>query len=71
MMLPTFIIADCANGDIRLTSPEMESQGTVEGTLEVCVNNIWGLISKAGWMQTEAKVACQQLGYPGEGAQLQ
>ena len=60
---------DCADGDVRLTSVEMTSPGTVEGTLEVCYNNIWGLISESGWTSKDAKVACEELGYIGEGVQ--
>ena len=60
---------DCADGDIHLTSAEMATPGTVEGTLEVCFNNIWGLISESGWTSKDAKVACEELGYIGEGVQ--
>ena len=58
---------DCADGDVRLTSVEKATPGTVEGTLEVCFNNIWGLISESSWTTKDAKVACKQLGYIGEG----
>ena len=46
---------------------EMATPGSVEGTLEVCHNKIWGLISESGWTTKDAKVACQELGYIGEG----
>ena len=34
-----------------------------EGTVEICSDNIWGLISDAGWNDIDAKVVCRQLGY--------
>ena len=34
-----------------------------EGTVEICSDNIWGLISDAGWNDSDAKVVCRQLGY--------
>ena len=48
---------------------EMATPGTVEGTLEVCYDKIWGLISQSGWSTKDAMVACQELGYIGAGVQ--
>ena len=53
---------DCTDGDVRLS---MNSEGTVQ----VCFNRVWGLISENGWTITDAQVVCNQLGYttdPGE-----
>ena len=35
-----------------------------EGTVEVCINNLWGLIGDAGWNNADAVVVCRQLGLP-------
>ncbi len=35
---------------------------TTEGTVEVCFDNIWGLISLNGWTISDAIVVCNQLG---------
>ena len=40
-----------------------------EGTVEVCFNNLWGLISDVGWTDADAKVVCNQLGHR-EGSEL-
>ena len=47
---------DCTDGDVRLS---MNSEGTVE----VCFNRVWGLISENGWTNTDAQVICNQLGH--------
>ena len=49
-------IIDCTDGDVQLS---MKSEGTVE----VCFNKVWGLISENGWTKTDAQVVCRQLGY--------
>ena len=38
-----------------------------EGTIEICNNHIWGLISDAGWNDSDAQVVCRQLGYQTQG----
>ena len=57
MLLPL----DCSDGDVRLVGSEYNNEGTVE----VCFNNLWGLVSDAGWNNTDALVVCNQLGYTG------
>ena len=37
--------------------------GAYEGSVQVCFENIWGLVSQSGWTQTDAEVVCRQLGY--------
>ena len=37
-------ITDCEEGEVRLVGGETES----EGTIEVCLNSVWGLITDAG-----------------------
>ena len=51
--------ADCESDDIRLVGGDNEGEGTVE----ICYDHIWGLISDAGWNDSDAEVVCTQLGY--------
>ena len=37
-----------------------------EGTVEICFNNVWGLIGGDGWDGDDAKVVCRKLGYAAE-----
>ena len=57
------LFADCENGDIRLVGGNL----TNEGTIEVCFDNLWGLIDETGWTSKDAEVVCRQLGYAVEG----
>ena len=50
----------CINGDLRLMGGSTESEGRVE----ICYNNHWGTVCNDEWDDTDAKVACKQLGYP-------
>ena len=36
---------------------------TNEGTVEVCYDNLWGLVGDTGWNDGDAKVVCSQLGH--------
>ena len=51
----------CENGDVRLLGGGFDNEGTVE----VCLDNLWGLVSDEGWTDLDAKVVCNQLGYTG------
>ena len=61
LILMCFISA-CDDGDIRLSGGS-ESNGTVE----ICFNSVWGLISVSGWGEKDAEVTCSQLGFLREG----
>ena len=50
---------DCSDGEIRLVG----SEWNYEGTVEVCYDYIWGLISDSRWSKQDAEVVCRQLGY--------
>ena len=56
-------ITDCVEGEARLIGGETDS----EGTIEVCLNSVWGLITDAGWDQNDAHVVCRQLNLPIDG----
>ena len=53
----------CTDGDVRLSGGLTENEGTVE----VCFNNLWGLVAQSEWSTSDAEVTCRQLGYPAEG----
>ena len=56
-------ITDCEDGQLRIVGGATDSEGTVE----ICLGNLWGVISETGWSQTAALVVCKQLGLPLEG----
>ena len=56
-------ITDCEDGDVQLVGGTTKNEGTVE----VCFDNLWGLIEEAGWTDKDAEVVCKQLGYEVEG----
>ena len=49
----------CSDGDVRLVG----SEGSYQGTVEVCYDNLWGLIDDDGWGISDATVVCRQLGF--------
>lgn len=53
----------CTSGNVRLTGGSSPNEGTVE----ICYDNIWGLVSQVGWDDDDAKVVCDQLGHETEG----
>ena len=54
----------CENGAVRLVGGANELQGTVE----ICANNVWGTVCDIGWSVMDARVVCQQLGFSYTGA---
>ncbi|XP_019850477.1 PREDICTED: scavenger receptor cysteine-rich domain superfamily protein-like [Amphimedon queenslandica] len=54
---------DCEDGEIRLVG----SEWNYEGTIEICHDHIWGLISDSSWSTQSAEVVCRQLGYQIDG----
>ena len=56
-------LADCEDGEIQLVG----SEWNYEGTVEICHDHIWGLISDSSWNTENAQVVCKQLGYEVKG----
>ena len=56
-------LVDCEDGEIRLVG----SEWNYEGTIEICHDHIWGLISDSSWSTQSAEVVCKQLGYQIDG----
>ena len=53
----------CTDGDVRLTGGKVANEGTVE----VCLDSLWGLVNDLDWDVNDATVICRQLGYPTQG----
>ncbi len=51
--------SDCKNGDVRLVG----GSTPIEGTVEVCFDNLWGLIGDGGWTDKDASLICKLLGH--------
>jgi len=49
----------CTNGTLRLVDGSLESAGTVE----VCINGVWGRVCDFLLGDRFARVVCRQLGY--------
>ncbi len=62
-LLINFVCIDCSDGDVRLVGSEYG----YEGVVEICFDNLWGLIEDLGWTVIDAQVVCRQLGYEIEG----
>ena len=57
----------CSDGDLRLVN----GSEPTEGRIEVCRNNSYGTICDDRWDVLDARVACRQLGYSGQGMYIQ
>ena len=58
-----YVLLGCTEGEVRLVGGTSDNEGTVE----ICHNKLWGLITDAGWDNKDAKVICRQLNLPVRG----
>lgn len=56
LCLYTKLFVGCTDGDLRLVN------GTTgrDGTVEICYDNLWGLVGTTGWGVNDATVVCRQ-----------
>ena len=53
--------ADCSTGSVRLASLNVMAD-TVEGRVEVCINQAWGTVCSTRFDQEDAGTVCVALG---------
>ena len=51
--------ATCRDGEISLINGNYPS----EGTIQICLNNVWGTVCDDLWDRNDATVVCNSLGY--------
>ena len=54
-----FTLACTVNGAVKLVG----GQSSFQGRLEVCLLGVWGTVCESSFDNSDARVACQQLGY--------
>ena len=47
----------------------MDGSNAYEGRLEICINFVWGTVCDDSFDDSDARVACRQLGYEVDGGQ--
>ena len=58
---------DCRDGDILLYDGYTLSSDHSNGTVLVCLNNVYGTVCDDFWNPLDATVVCTQLGFPANG----
>ena len=56
---------ECEERDIRMTNTRVHTNGStyfIAGGLQICVGSQWGTVCQNQWSDTDATVACRQLG---------
>ena len=57
-----FVCVGCEEGGVRVIGGDSVSYGTVQ----VCIDEKWGLITDVAWDDNDATVICKQLGHISE-----
>ena len=52
----------CNTGEVRLVGTENVEDGTLEGRVEVCINNAWGTVCDNLFGQEDAETVCASVG---------
>ena len=52
---------NCTHGSLRFVDGNVKH----EGRLEICINGLWGTICNNDWRDSDSRIACKQLNYPG------
>lgn len=56
------MLSGCTEGEVKVV---LGSEN--EGTVVICKDGLWAMVSGSGWDTTEAQVTCRTLGYPTNG----
>ena len=48
-----------SEGSLRLVGGQIDSQGTVQ----ICIDGVWGTVCDDIWGTSDAQVVCRQLGF--------
>ncbi len=59
----------CQDGSVRLVDGVDGSPN--EGRVEICMGDHWGTVCDDSWSNEDAAVVCNQMGYPGEGSEIE
>ena len=51
------------DGHVRLVGGNIDREGKVE----ICLMGVWSTVCDDFWNEAEARIVCQQLGYPSDG----
>ena len=56
------VAGGCEDGSVRIEGGQMDSlAGTMDGRLEICINNAWGTVCNNTFRSVDTAVACGQL----------
>ena len=54
---------NCSDGEVRLEGGTVNLQErTLEGRVEICINNAWGTVCDSAFRSPDAAVVCRRLG---------
>ncbi len=59
---PDTVPSNCRTGDIQLNGTIDEVAGTIEGRVEICINNVWGTVCDNLFGPEDAGATCVKAG---------